>query len=165
MSFGRREQYDRRSEPRSDILKRASVIHGTSGTRSNGLIRNISLSGLMFISDKPLELPKRVELDFGNGESFPCDIVRDIDRLEFGLSFVDKAAFAQSEAKENIDAIYQFTKNHSPLEIYDMMQNVDFFGDEELEAAMQDYTTSYDRVIQLYRERIFSQGSKKRAYA
>jgi hypothetical protein len=157
MSFGRRQQYDRRAEPRSDILKRASVTHSDGQFRSAGLIRSISLSGLKFVSDKPLDLPRDVMVDFGNGETFACEVVRDVKKLEFGLRFVDMAEFARSQTKENIDAIYQFTRNHSPLEIYDMMEKVDFFGDAELEEAMQDYASAYDRMIKLYRERVFSQ--------
>jgi hypothetical protein len=157
MSFGRREQYDRRNEPRSEILKRASVIFGDKETRASGLIRNISLSGLKFISDKPLDLPRNVTLDFGNGETFPCEVVRETGRLEFGLKFVEMTDFARSDAKENIDAIYQFTKSRTPLEIFDMMEKFDFFGDEELETAMREYAAAYDRMIQLYRERIFAQ--------
>jgi len=160
MSFGRREQYDRRTEPRSEILKRASVIYGDKETRVSGLIRNISLSGLKFISDKPLDLPRRVTLDFGNGETFSCEVIRETKGLEFGLKFAELADFARSETKTNIDAIYQFTKNHSPIEIFDMMEKIDFFGDEELEAAMREYGAAYDRMIQLYRDRIFTQQSQ-----
>jgi len=160
MSFGRRHQYDRRSEPRSDILNRASITHTNGQFRATGLIRNISLSGLKFMSDKPLDLPREVRVDFGNDETFACEVVREVNKVEFGLRFLDMPAFAKSQTKANIDAIYQFTKNHTPLDIYDLMENVDFFGDEELEEAMRDYASAYDRMIKLYRERIFSQQSQ-----
>ena len=113
------------------------------------------MGGLKFIADKPLDLPRNITLDLGHGETFACEVVREIKGLEFGLKFIDAEQFARSQAKENIDAIYQFTKHHSPLEIYDKMEQVDFFGDEELEKAMRDYAAAYDRMIHLCRGRIF----------
>jgi hypothetical protein len=155
MSFGRREHYDRRVEPRSEVLERASVVFGDAGTKANGLIRNISLSGLKFVSERRLDLPRNVTLNFGNGETFACEVVREIDGKEFGLKFGDMSEFAESKIKADIDAVYQFTRSKSPMEICDTMEKVDFFGDQELEAAVRDYAAAYDRMIELYRERIF----------
>ena len=121
------------------------------------MIRNISLSGLRFVPDTPQNLPRHVSLDFGNGETFDCDVVREGGGLEFGLKFVDKEEFARSNAKENIDAIYQFTKSRTPIEIYDLMESVDFFGDEELEETMREYAAAHHRMVHLYRERILPQ--------
>lgn len=157
MSFGRRDVYDRRGEPRTDILQRVSLVFGDKDTTITGLIRNISMSGLRFVADTPLNLPRHVTLVFGNDEQFECDVVREENGTEFGLKFSDLAAFGRSEAKESIDAVYQITKSRSPMDIYTMMERVEFFGDAELEAATRDYAAAYDHMIGLYRKRVFAQ--------
>ena len=159
MSFGRRDVYDRRGEPRTDILQRVNLVFGDKDTTVTGLIRNISMSGLRFVSDSPLNLPRDVTLVFGNGEWFDCTVVREEHGSEFGLKFVDIGAFGRSEAKESIDAVYQITKSRSPMDIYTMMERVEFFGDEELEAATRDYAAAYDHMIGLYQKRVFAQQS------
>jgi ASC-1-like (ASCH) protein len=110
---------------------------------------------LKFVSERRLDLPRNVTLNFGNGETFACEVVREIDGKEFGLKFGDMSEFAESKIKADIDAVYQFTRSKSPMEICDTMEKVDFFGDQELEAAVRDYAAAYDRMIELYRERIF----------
>jgi hypothetical protein len=154
MSFGRRERYDRRNEPRININKCASVIFGPQHTKVGGAIRNISLSGLRFVTQTPQYFPRQVVLEFRNGESFECEVVRATDGQEFGLRFIDPSAFARSTTKEDIDAVYQFAKSRTPSDIYEILESVEFFGDEELEQIVWEYTATHQRFVQLFSERI-----------
>ena len=104
--------------------------------------------------DSPQEVPSRVSLRFGNGEEFECDVVRNIDGVEFGLKFCDAAKFDLSKTRRGIDSIYQMVKNLSPSELHQMMQAANFFGDEDIERIINDYIESYDKLIGAFRDKI-----------
>lgn len=159
MSFGRRDVFDRRGETRTDILQQVSLVFGDRDTTITGLIRNISLSGLKFVTDTPLCLPREVTLVFGNGEWFDCLVVREERGMAFGLTFADLGVFSRSRTRESLDAVYHLTRSRSPMEICTMMERVDYLGDVDLEVATRNYAAAYDHMITLYQKRVFSQQS------
>ena len=159
MSFGRRERDDRRREPRREVLSQAAIYYGESQQRTTGLVRNISRTGANFFVDFPLDLPRDVVLQFCNGDEFDCEVVRDVGGTEFGLHFKDTNEFEKSQTKDCVDSVRSFTKSQSPRELYQLMEKVGFFGDEEIESIMKGFIASYDQVVKIYSDRILPQQS------
>jgi hypothetical protein len=156
MSFGRRRQTERRAQKRCDVSRQAALYYGDEYTRVNGLVRNISLDGAMFVVDMPLNLPPEVVLQFWNGDEFDCDVVRDVGGTEFGLRFKDTREFHESETNQCVTSIQNFTKSQTPHELYDLVENAGFFGDQEIEEITKTFLASYDQLVTIYNERILS---------
>jgi len=154
VSFGQREQFNRRADQRRRTLKRADLVFNNRNSAVSGLVRNISETGAMFLVDSPQDVPNRVSLRFGNGEEFECEIVRNKDGVEFGLRFCDSDKFDLSKTRRSIDAIYQMTKNVSPEELYGLMQAENFFGDEEIELIANKYVEAYHKLLQAFQDKI-----------
>ena len=160
MSFGQREQFNRRAEPRRRTLKRADVVFNNRNSSVSGLVRNISEAGAMFLVESPQDIPGRVSLRFGNGEEFDCEVVRNKDGVEFGLKFCDREQFDLSKTRQSIDAIYQMTKNLSPAQLYDLMESTGFFGDGDIESFANEYVKSYHNLLQAFQEKILPKLAK-----
>jgi|AP12_2_1047962.scaffolds.fasta_scaffold93478_1 PilZ domain len=154
MSFGRRRQTERRAQQRCEVSRQAALYYGDEYTRVNGLVRNISLDGANFVVDLPLNLPREVVLQFWNGDEFDCDVVRDVGGTEFGLKFKDAQEFNLSETNRCVASIEHFAKSQTPHELYQLVENAGFFGDQDIEDITKSFIATYDQLVNIYSERI-----------
>ena len=154
MPFGRRKQPERRAMQRCEVSRQAALYFGDDNARLNGLVRNISLGGANFLVELPVNLPREVVLQFWNGDEFDCEVVRDVGGVEFGLKFLDIREFDQSETRQCVDSIQSFTKSQTPHELYQLVEDAGFFGDQEIEDITKSFIASYDQLVSIYNERI-----------
>jgi len=158
-SFGKRKRRERRSSPRCDVSREAAVYFGDPTTRIGGLVRNISLTGAYFVVDRPVDLPQQVVLQFCNGDEFDCEVVRDVNSTEFGLRFVEAEEFRQSDTRTCVASVENFTQRQTPRELYLLLDEMGFFGDDEIEETLHTMVTSFDRFVRLCNERILARSS------
>ena len=156
MAFGRRVPDDRRAEHRREVLKHAVLHSHKDGTQVTGLVRNISRDGAKFITKLPVTLSGHVTLEFSNGETFDCEVVRDVGGKTFGLRFTNASVFDISQTRECVDGLHELVTDRSPRKIYELLEDVGFFGDEELVSRMTDLIDSYDRAVKICNERVLT---------
>lgn len=154
MTFGRRRQTERRAQQRCEVSRQAALYYGDDYKRVNGLVRNISLDGANFVVDLPLNLPGEVVLQFWNGDEFDCDVVRDVGGTEFGLKFRHAHEFDHSQTGQAVASIEHFAKSQTPHELYQLVENAGFFGDQEIEEITKSFVATYDQLVTIYSERI-----------
>ena len=119
-----------------------------------GTVRAVTDDGLVFVCLNRQTLPDQVTLGFGSGETFQCAVGRDRTGTEFALRFTNASAFAGSAVKRCLEHLRQLDERQSPAQIGDRLEEVTFFGDEEMLALVETCIDRYEEFVQVCKERL-----------
>jgi hypothetical protein len=133
---------------------RVTLTFAGQETPIGGTVRTITGDGAVFVSRTRQALPDRVTLRFGSGEAFDCAVGRPRSGTEFALSFTDVRAFAGSTVKQCLDRLGQLDERHSPAQIGDRLEELHFFGDEEILDLVETCIDSYDKFVRICKDRL-----------
>ena len=147
MSFGQRENFEKRSDLRRRTLLRAELVFHEGNSVISGFVRNLSSGGAKFVVDYPVVVPNHVLLLFSSGDRVPCEVVRRFEDSEFGLRFSSAIEVDRIKAGSALSLIYTTARNISPTELHRLLRSVQFFGDSNLEQLMQQYLAIHNAVM------------------
>jgi len=138
----------------ADVHKPVTLSFDGADAEVPGIVRGISNFGASFFTQSHLTLPQNVMLAFGNGETFECSVDRENDGTEFVLKFVDTGAFGRSEVAQCMDRVRDFRDSRSPAPIGDQLEELSFFGDDELLDLMERCIDAYEDFVRICSDRL-----------
>lgn len=138
----------------ADVQRQVTLSFDGADAKVPGIVRGISSLGASFLTQSRQTLPHQVTLAFGNGETFECSVDRDNEGTEFSLKFVDAGAFDKSEIAQCMDRVRDFGEKRSPAAIGDRLEELEFFGDDELLDLMEQCIDAYDQFVRICSDRL-----------